>query len=158
MRFSALRGAALAVLALLFTAGGVLGAAAPASAHSIGQVVVSAEGCDWPNGNYSVLHSGPIETNDGDRFGTAYLLWNAQYQQNCAVALKTGSLHGVVSWTAASLQIEGRPSAIDMDYYAHYAAASAEAADRCVRYQALIETPNLDRTAYGGRNTWGNCG
>ncbi|MCF6473189.1 hypothetical protein FAF44_33090 [Nonomuraea sp. MG754425] len=148
-----------------FVAVSALGVAAvPASAHTLASAVVSADGCGWPNGNYTILHSDPVEVNGVDipyeRLGTAYLLWNAQYGQNCAVALRTGSAHGVASQTKAVLRVgsdKGFQSYTDAGSYGHFAAVSASAENQCVNYTVWIDSPETGRTGQAGRAAWGNC-
>ncbi|MEY9213959.1 hypothetical protein NI17_022125 [Thermobifida halotolerans] len=152
-------------LVLGLAAAAVMSTAAPASAHSLDSAVVSEAGCGWSNGNYTVLHSDAIEVDlpghAYERMGTVYLLWNAQYGENCVVALRTGDAHGVASDTQALLAVQAGSTVVrhrDGGDYAHYAAASGPAANQCVRYEALIQSPFTGVWTYGGRPTWGNCG
>ncbi|WP_017599422.1 hypothetical protein [Nocardiopsis lucentensis] len=150
------------IVVLLAAAASVIAlGGAPASAHSLYSAVVSDLGCSWENGNYTILESQPVYVEAPyERVGTVYLLWNAQYQQNCTVARKTGSSHGVPTLTVAYLEVQGldRYSSKYRDY-SHYATVAHEAADRCVKYWALIESAETGRLGRGGNeDDWRYCG
>ncbi|GLW09360.1 hypothetical protein Misp01_44890 [Microtetraspora sp. NBRC 13810] len=133
--------------------------ASPASAHSLGSVVVSERGCGWPNGDYSVLDWADIpDERNNITLATAYLLWNGQYQENCVVTRRVGQAHGVTGFTEAILERQGRATVSDSGQYAHYAAASGYAANTCVRWWASVQTLGGGPIWGTGRSTWGNCG
>ncbi|GAB3430614.1 hypothetical protein [Actinophytocola sediminis] len=113
--------------------------AAPASAHTLGEAVVSAQGCGWSNGAYTELTRTDI-WDDGNNMplGEVYVLWSGSYQENCVVTLRVGRAHGVASYTEAVLERQGRPTITDEGNYAHYAAASGKAAGTCIRWTGSI--------------------
>ncbi|MFJ9554052.1 hypothetical protein ACIRPH_09555 [Nocardiopsis sp. NPDC101807] len=135
-------------------------AASPASAHTLEDVVSAPAGCSWLDGSYSTLHTSPITTPSGTRYGTAYLLWSNTYQQNCAITLKT-SYHGTPTWTTTTIwtqQDGGRT--YEQGNFGHYTRAVRAAAGQCVRYIATISSTagsTGGTTATGGRSEWGNC-
>ncbi|MCY9785413.1 hypothetical protein KIK06_16125 [Nocardiopsis sp. EMB25] len=153
-----------AFFVLAFASVATWASASPASAHSLGSAVVSEEGCDWANGNYTVLYSDLIEVDliggPYEQLGTAYLLWNAQYGENCAVTMRTGGAHGTSTWTTATLYVQtssGSTRYEDEGFYGHYAAVSGPAQDQCVRYEATIDSPETGYVGWGGRPGWDNC-
>lgn len=113
--------------------------ASPASAHTLGEAVVSERGCGWPNGDYTQLTREDIwDDRNNMPLGEVYVLWNGTYQENCVVTLRVGRADGVASYTEAVLERQGRRTVRDEGNYAHYAAASGYAADTCIRWTGSI--------------------
>ncbi|REE98247.1 hypothetical protein [Thermomonospora umbrina] len=151
---------------ILHRAGAALGlalgttvfAASPASAHTIGEAVVSNQGCGWANGGYTVLQRDDLWDRDNNMpLGEVYVLWNGTYRENCIVTLRVGRADGVASWTEAVLERQGMPTLRDEGNYAHYAAVSGYAAGTCIKWTGAIQK------IYGGgiiastTTTWRYC-
>ncbi|CAM4146866.1 hypothetical protein NOGI109294_25980 [Nocardiopsis gilva] len=150
----------VAMIVSVLTAG-LLVSASPASAHTVGQAVRAPAGCAWISGGYSTLDSSPVKTSSGTRYGTVYLLWSNEYRQNCVITRKTGSLHGTSTWTDATLYTQDGGTYWNRGNLSHYAAATAAAAGKCVKYRGIIRSGKGSTggtKAQGGRGSWGNCG
>ncbi|GAA3774772.1 hypothetical protein GCM10022225_73170 [Plantactinospora mayteni] len=133
--------------------------ASPASAHTLGQAVVSAQGCGWPNGAYTVLTRVDLwDDRNNMPLGEVYVLWNGSYQENCVVTLRVGRADGVASYTEAVLERRGMSTVRDEGNYAHYAAASGYAAGTCIRWTGSIGAI-YGGGIYGTTTTeWRYCG
>lgn len=131
--------------------------ATPASAHTLNEAVRASLGCDWASGSYSTLHSSAVTTRGGTQNGTVHLLWSNNYQENCVVTLKSGSTHGVNTFTSATLDLGGSERYSDSGNFAHYAAVSHPAGGRCVAYHGIVYGTNAD-PGRGGRFEFDNCG
>lgn len=132
----------------------------PASAHTLDEAVRAPAGCAWISGTYSNLHSSPVTTSSGTRYGTVYLLWSNTYQQNCAITLKT-SYHGTSTWTSSSIWVQNGGHYWEQGNFAHFTSATVAAGGSCVRYEGTISSTagsTGGTTATGGRSAWGNCG
>ncbi|WP_026403480.1 hypothetical protein [Actinomadura rifamycini] len=134
-------------------------AASPASAHTIGQAVVSEQGCGWPNGDYRILTREDLwDDRNNMPLGEVYVLWNGTYQENCVVTLRVGRAHGVATYTEAVLERQGKATLTDEGSYAHYAAVSGYAPGTCIRWTGSI------KAIYGGgiigttTTQWRYCG
>jgi hypothetical protein len=113
--------------------------ASPASAHTLREAVVSAQGCGWPNGQYTQLTREDLwDDRNNMPLGEVYVLWNGSYQENCVVTLRVGRADGVASYTEAVLERQGMSTVRDEGNYAHYAAASGYAANTCIRWTGSI--------------------
>lgn len=134
-------------------------AASPASAHNLSEIVVAEKGCGWPNGGYTVLDWADIwDTRNNMPLATGYLLWNGRYQENCVVTQRVGRAHGVTDYTEAVLERQGLNPVSDSGQYAHYAAVSAAAPGRCVRWWSYVHSLYGGGIWGTGRSAWGNCG
>ncbi|PZG20852.1 hypothetical protein C1I95_08810 [Micromonospora craterilacus] len=133
--------------------------ASPASAHTLGQAVVSALGCGWPNGAYTVLTREDLWDNRNNMpLGEVYVLWSSSYQENCVLTLRVGRADGVASYTEAVLERQGMRTVRDEGNYAHYAAASGYAAGTCIRWTGSIGAI-YGGGIYGTTSTvWRYCG
>ncbi|TDD23387.1 hypothetical protein [Nonomuraea diastatica] len=119
--------------------------ASPASAHTLREAVVSAQGCGWPNGAYTELTREDLwDDRNNMPLGEVYVLWNGTYRENCVVTLRVGRADGVASYTEAVLERQGMETIKDEGNYAHYAAASGKAAGTCIRWTGSI------KAIYGG--------
>ncbi|TCP56814.1 hypothetical protein EV191_101760 [Tamaricihabitans halophyticus] len=133
--------------------------ATPASAHTIGEAVVSPQGCNWSNGGYTQLRRTDLWDNQNNMpLGEVYVLWSGTYQENCIVTLRVGRADGVASYTEAVLERQGMSTIRDEGNYSHFAAAKGKAAGTCIRWTGSIAA------IYGGRihgttvTEWQHCG
>ncbi|GAB3473374.1 hypothetical protein [Nocardiopsis coralliicola] len=133
--------------------------ASPASAHTLGQAVVSDLGCGWKDGRYTELTREDIwDSGNNMPLGEVYVLWSGSYQENCVVTLRVGRADGVASYTEAVLERRGSSTVTDEGEYAHYAAASGYAPGTCIRWTGSI------KAIYGGgiygttTTEWRYCG
>lgn len=93
----------------------------------------------------------------GQVYGHVYLLYSARTRQNCVVAIKSRYV-GRRTWMSATLAVRNGRSETDRGYFTYYAGpVKLAAAGRCVKYTAMMRLDN-GRYAFGGRDTWGNCG
>ena len=94
----------------------------------------------------------------GDKWGDIYLMYNSATGYNCVATIKSVYV-GTLTETEAGLLV--KPSDTyheDDNYYRYYAAVQAYANNTCVQYIGFTTSVNGVVEAYGGRNTWGNCG
>jgi hypothetical protein len=134
---------------------------APAQAAANPYTPQAACGNDF-GGSWGVVSDGrrSLLTEGGAKWGDVYLLFNAANGRNCVATIKTAYL-GRLTWTRADLWPQSRGSAlVDMGYFKYYAAVQTEGDTRgeCVKYSGTMLSPDETTAAYGGRNTWGNCG
>lgn len=132
-------------------------AASPASAHTIGEAVVSEQGCGWPNGRYTTLTREDLwDDRNNMPLGEVWVLWNGTYQENCVVTLRVGRADGVASYTEAVLERQGGSTIRDEGNYAHYAAAAGYAAGTCIRWTGSIKAI-YGGGIYGTTTQWRYC-
>ncbi|MEO3796650.1 hypothetical protein ABGB14_41185 [Nonomuraea sp. B10E15] len=149
--------------AFLLSAAVVGLAPAPASAHSLSDIVRSSEGCGWSSGSYTNQDSRSAVNRNGSRYGTVYLLWSGTYGENCVVTRKE-SWHGTLTWTNAELHYRSSGSGAegvvqDEGQYGHYAAITQKTSGHCVRFLGSISSGGHGGPlATGSRDEWGNCG
>ncbi|MGW4793380.1 hypothetical protein ACWEPC_13360, partial [Nonomuraea sp. NPDC004297] len=88
--------------------------AAPASAHTLREAVVSAQGCGWSNGSYTQLTREDLwDDRNNMPLGEVYILWSGTYKENCVLTLRVGRADGVASYTQAVLERQGMKTITD---------------------------------------------
>jgi hypothetical protein len=144
--------ASLAIVAAVLVA-----TAQPASAHGRSEAVTNACGS-----GYAIASDGvrDVRSSSGAKWGEVVLAYNASTGRNCVVTYKTSGspYHGTPSRIAAVLVVQGDNTYHKADDSAsHWEAVSAGARNTCVQYWGYIYSPS-GSSAFGGRQSWGNCG
>jgi hypothetical protein len=142
---------------LVAVAAMLVATAQPASAHTRAEAVTN--GC---GSGYAIASDGVrnVTTSSGAKWGEVILAYNASTGRNCVVTNKTSGspYHGTPTRIAAVLVVQGDTTYHKADDSAsHWEAVSAYAANACVQYWGYIYSPS-GSSAFGGRQSWGNCG
>ncbi|MEU5155872.1 hypothetical protein [Glycomyces sp. NPDC021274] len=142
---------------LVAVAAMLVATAQPASAHTRAEAVTN--GC---GSGYAIASDGVrnVNSSSGAKWGEVILAYNASNGRNCVVTNKTSGspYHGTPTRIAAVLVVQGDTTYHRADDSAsHWESISAYAADACVQYWGYIYSPS-GSSAFGGRQSWGNCG
>lgn len=151
------RPAFIVFASLAFLAALLVATAQPAAAHTRSEAVTNACGSGFAVASDGVRD---VRSSSGAKWGEVVLAYNAGTGRNCVVTYKTSGspYHGTPSRIAAVLVVQGDDTYHRADDNAsHWEAVSAYAADTCVQYWGYIYSPS-GASAFGGRQSWGNCG
>ncbi|MBP2708583.1 hypothetical protein JOL79_32915 [Microbispora sp. RL4-1S] len=92
-----------------------------------------------------------ISDSKGAKVGDVYLMYNSATGDNCVTTIKAVHI-GTATWVHAGLLVQGGSWKTQGNDYKYYAAVKANATDKCVQYDGVVDT------FLSGRYTWGNCG
>ncbi|NUR87453.1 MAG: hypothetical protein HOY71_25515 [Nonomuraea sp.] len=99
-----------------------------------------------------------MKTRDGAVFGHVYLMYSKRSGKNCVAAIKT-AYRGTRTVTGASIEVRGGARSEDVQRYRFYAETGhVDGSWKCVKYAGWTRDPHNRVEAWGGRNSWGNCG
>ena len=143
------------LLGLLTAAAALMVTAAPAaSAHTQAEAILN--GCG--SGFRLVTDGTRAITTGGSTWGYVHLTYNSATGANCVVTRKT-AYHGTPSRVSVELVVQNDDTYYRADNAAsHWESVTHNAAGRCVMYSGWVWNPAGTVVAYGGRQSWGNCG
>ncbi|WP_125639734.1 hypothetical protein [Nonomuraea sp. WAC 01424] len=133
-------------------------AATPASAAAASAATESPEQVCGPG--YHRVQDGhrAMKTREGAVFGHVYLMYDKRAGKNCVAAIKT-AYRGSRTVTGASIEVRGGGRSEDVQRYRFYAETGhIDGSWKCVKYAGWTRDPDGRVEAWGGRNSWGNCG